>query len=87
MTDYIQFLKSLAVPELLFSRPVIDLTVRRDVVVNVEQYAPDSERYAAIDRVTFDADPESGWAIVGRGATKAEAVSDLLDRLAEKEQS
>lgn len=86
MTDYIQFLKSLATPELMFSRPVIDLTVRRDIVVEVEQYAPDSERFAAIDRITFDGDPESGWAIVGRGATKAEAVTDLLDKLAEKEQ-
>lgn len=82
---YIDFLKSLATPELLFSRPVIDLQIKRDIVVNVEQYAPPTERYAAIDRVTFDGDPESGWAIVGRGATKAEAVTDLLDKLAERE--
>lgn len=67
------------------SLPVIDLTKRLDIVCEVEPYAPDTERYVAYDRISFDGDPESGWCIVGRGPTKRLAIRDLLTRLAEKD--
>lgn len=86
--DLIETLKDIMKPlnaELLFSRPVIDLTVRRDIVVKVEQYAPPSMRYSAWDRNSYDGAPDSKSNIIGRGESKQAAIRDLLDRLAERE--
>lgn len=37
--------------------------------------------FHAIDELTFDADPESRWHIVGVGYTEPDAKLDLLDKL------
>lgn len=55
------------------------MNARPDITVDVQQYAPPSERYAAIDRNTYDG--EGRLNIIGSGATKRAAVRDLLEKL------
>lgn len=42
-----------------------------------------SGEYSAIDLETYDPDPESRLHVTGIGSTSAEAISDLLEQLAE----
>ena len=77
--DAFEIVKPLNAETLLSSHPADVRLSTLDVVVDVEPYAPPSQRYSAIDRRTYDG--EGKWNIIGRGATKREAVNDLLDRL------
>jgi hypothetical protein len=63
---------------------VIDLR-NRTYDIHLECDPVMAERWTAIDRVSFDDDPESRWCIRGTGKTTTEAVTDLLDQIAEAE--
>lgn len=63
-------------------RLIIDLTRKLDIDCYMQEYAPASQRYAAVDRNTYEGVGRSN--IIGMGATKASAIRELLDLLAEK---
>lgn len=58
--------------------PVIDLRRNYEIAFS---YRPDGQ-WEAVDRATFDHDPESRLHIYGIGKTTGEAVSNLLEALA-----
>jgi hypothetical protein len=86
----LELVSRLVNPEVVFHKPapsasIIDLRRRYDIAVNRLPTLFRQEQWEAIDRVTFDHDPESRWHIVGRGegpAGSTEAVQDLLAQIA-----
>jgi hypothetical protein len=77
-------------PEVAFHVPapttrVIDLQRKYDIgITKLPTLFSQPDQWEAIDRVTFDPDPESRWHIKGRGDSIGEATSDLLAQIAEQ---
>lgn len=57
----------------------------RDICVETNPYRGPVQRYEAWDRKSFDYEPGSRFHCIGRGATKQEAINELLADLAEAE--
>jgi hypothetical protein len=66
------------------SKRVIDLR-NRTYDIHLERDPVRGEVWTAIDRVTFDYDPESRMHLQGTGRSTTEAVTDLLEKIAEAE--
>jgi hypothetical protein len=64
------------------SAAVIDL--RKTYNITLTRLPTRCEQWEAIDLVTFDPDPESRWHIRGIGDSTCDAISDLLQQLAEE---
>lgn len=71
-------------PGLLQPEPevsIVDIRGKYEIVLN--RLPTRAEIWEATDLVTFDPDPEGKYHLVGTGSTVTEAVTDLLQQMAE----
>ena len=61
----------------------IDLRRAFDLQYDYHSLAPRDEQVSCIDVNTYDSSPDGCGSFIGRGATKRDAMLDLLDQFAE----